>query len=255
MKYIIYLFILTLAISCKTTGPIATTSQVATPAFNANISKVFAAHGGLDQWANMKSLSYEIVKEGQNEKQFIDLSNRNERIEGANFISGYDGTNYWLEADTTYRGNVKFYKNLIFYFYAMPFVVADPGIHYDEVPALVYDGISYPGIRISYDNGIGISPKDEYFIHYDAKTHEMEWLGYTVTFRSQEKSKAIKWIRYDDWQNINGLKLPKSLAWYTLEENLPVEERNRREFVNIKLSETAWPVSTFALTAGAKVVE
>jgi hypothetical protein len=255
MKNLFYLLLILSLGSCqqKTAEPAATVKEM--PTYPASITKVFDAHGGVDQWAKMQSLSYEIVKEEKNEEQIIDLNNRNERIEGADFISGYDGTNYWLEADTSYQGNVKFYKNLIFYFYAMPFVVADPGVNYDTADDLIFDGVSYPGIRISYDDGIGISPKDEYFIHYDAETHQMEWLGYTVTFRSQETSTAVKWIRYDDWQMLNGLKLPKSIAWYTLEENLPVAERNRREFVNIKLSQTALPASTFAMTEGAEVVE
>ena len=255
MKNFFYLLLILSLASCKEQASEPTPAVNEMPSYPASITKVFDAHGGVDQWAKMQSLSFEIVKEEQNEEQIIDLNNRNERISGVDFISGYDGTNYWLEADTTYKGNVKFYKNLIFYFYAMPFVVADPGIHYNEVADLVYDGVSYPGIRISYDDGIGISSKDEYFIHYDAETHQMEWLGYTVTFRSQETSPDIKWIRYDDWQNINGLTLPKSLAWYTLEENLPIEERSRREFVNIKLSETALPASTFAMTENAEVVE
>jgi len=255
MKNLLYLLLMLSVVACqqKTTNPTPPVKKM--PTYPASMTKVFDAHGGVAQWADMKALSYEIVKEGQNEEQIIDLNNRNERIDGADFISGYDGTNYWLEADTTYKGNVKFYKNLIFYFYAMPFVVADPGIHYDDAPDLVYDGVNYPGIRISYDDGVGISPKDEYFIHYDRQTNEMEWLGYTVTFRSQEKSTAVKWIRYDDWQTISGLKLPKSIAWYTLEDDLPVAEASRREFANIKLSNTALSASTFAMTDGAKVVE
>ena len=121
----------------------------------------------------------------------------------------------------------------MFYFYAMPFVLADPGIIYSKSDDLFFDNKSYPGYRISYNADIGVSPEDEYFIHYDSESYQMEWLGYTVTYFSKEKSTKIKWIRYDDWKEINGLILPKSLAWYELEENRPLSEKKRRQFENI----------------------
>ena len=150
--------------------------------YPSDLVKIFDAHGKLDKWKEMKSLSYEIVREGGNEKQLIDLISRNERIEANNFKTGYNGKEYWLEADTSYKGNPKFYHNLMFYFYAMPFVIADDGINYSKAEDLKFRDTTYPGIRISYNDGVGESPEDEYFIHYNPETYQMEWLGYTVTF-------------------------------------------------------------------------
>ena len=80
----------------------------------------------------MKTLTFEIVKEGGNQKITTDLNDRRERIESGDVASGFDGKNYWLMADSTYKGNVKFSTNLMFYFYAMPFVLADDGIIYTK---------------------------------------------------------------------------------------------------------------------------
>lgn len=219
------------------------------------IDKVFAHHGSLAKWQKMKSMSYDIVKEDGNENQMIDLNTRAEKISAPTFMSGYDGNDYWVKADTSYKSNPKFYTNLMFYFYAMPFVLADPGIIYTKVDPLNFDGKLYPGYRISYGNGVGVSPEDEYFIHYDADTHEMAWLGYTVTYFSGQKSQKISWIRYNDWNSINGLKLPKSLSWYKTEEGKITEFRNKREFTNIKVSETAFTATELAMPKGAKVFE
>ncbi|MFK8056209.1 MAG: hypothetical protein AB8F78_08845, partial [Saprospiraceae bacterium] len=152
-------------------------ATVAAPAIDypADLDKVFDNHGTLDKWKSMKSMSYEIVKEGGNEKQQIDLHSRAERIDASTFSSGFDGERYWTVADTSYKGNAKFYTNLMFYFYAMPFVLADDGITYTKIDPIVFEGKSYPGYRISYGDGVGISPQDEYFIHYDAETFEMQW--------------------------------------------------------------------------------
>ena len=140
-------FVLTglLLFSCKnqssTEKTETTESSVNVQNIPADLLKVFEAHGSLDAWNEMQSLSYEIVRESGNEKQIIDLKTRNERIEASTYKTGYDGKSYWLEADTSYKGNPKFYHNLMFYFYAMPFVLADEGIVYSETE----DGVAIKG--------------------------------------------------------------------------------------------------------------
>ncbi len=140
-----------------------------------DITKVMDKHGGVGAWKAMKSMSYEIKRGEINEIQKIDLITRKERIEAPNFTTGHDGEKVWLKADTTYNGNAVFYHNLMFYFIAMPFVLSDDGINYGDREALSFEGIDYPGIRISYGDSIGYSPEDEYYIHYNPDTYQMEW--------------------------------------------------------------------------------
>lgn len=263
MKHLILFFSLVALLSAcqnsNTDTKIESTSETTQAAKSIDtpkdLDKVFDQHGSVALWNKMKTMSYEIVKEEGNEKQTIDLIERKEVIDAPTFKSGYDGKEYWVEADTTYKGNAKFYTNLMFYFYAMPFVLADEGITYTPAKTLTFEGVDYPGYKITYGEGIGVSPQDEYFIHYDAKTYEMAWLGYTVTYFSGEPSTKISWIRYDDWKNFNGLKLPNSLTWYKVEEGKIIEPKKTREFVNVKVSEVESDASIFSKTAGAKVVE
>lgn len=203
----------------------------------------------------MKSLSYDIVNEKGDETQMVDLHSRVERIESSTFQSGYDGKNYWVVADTSYKGNPKFYTNLMFYFYAMPFVLADDGIVYSRVEPLSFEGVDYPGYRISYSEDVGVSPEDEYYIHYYPSTYEMAWLGYTVTFYSGEKSEKISWIRYNDWKQFNGLKLPNTLSWYKTDEGKITELRNTRTFANVMISDQVFPTEKLAMIEGARIVD
>lgn len=219
------------------------------------VEKVMKAHGGLDLWNSMNSLSYEMVLKDGVEKQSIDLSDRRELVEKPTFKMGYDGKDYWATADTSEKANPIFYKNLIFYFYAMPFVVADDGVIYEEIPALEFEGISYPGFKISYESNVGISPEDEYFIHYNPETYQMEWLGYTVTYFSQEKSKKISWRRYNDWTDVSGLKLPNSMLRMVGEDNLPLKEKSKVEFKNIKVLKDDFADGYFAMPTNARVVK
>lgn len=235
-----------LIIACNNTTKKAETSKeptkevaAATKEYPENLQKVFNAHGGIDTWNNAQTLIYEMVKPEATEKHVTDLSSRKARIEGKGFSIGYDGKEVWLaQKDTTaFKGNARFYHNLYFYFYAMPFVLGDDGITYTEAESLVYNDVSYPGYKISYGENIGDSPEDNYFIYYNPETYQMEWLGYTVTYYKGEPSTKVSYIRYADWQKVNGVLLPKTLTWHkTGEDGKVMGERKSVEFTNVSLT-------------------
>lgn len=209
------------------------------------LSKVFAAHGGLTKWGDQRTLSFVLPRPENPETHTIDLWSRNERIESNSNTIGFDGRPWVLDTKGDYKGNPEFYHNLMFYFYAMPFVLGDKGIVYSETEDLTFEGVSYPGVEIGYNAGVGTSPKDNYYIHYNADTNQMEWLGYTVTYRTGEKSEKINWIRYNDWQNVDGLVVPNSISWYKVEDGEIKEVRNQVVFENVNISTEAQPASFF----------
>lgn len=217
------------------------------------LKRVFEAHGGLDAWKAQRTLTYEMPKESLSETHTIDLKTREDRIDTEGYSMGFDGERTWvLDPDGSYEGNPEFYHNLMFYFYAMPFVLADPGIIYGSTPDLEFEGKAYPGIRIGYGDGVGISPEDEYYLHYDPQTGQMAWLGYTVTYRSGEPSDNVKWIRYDNWQTIEGLLLPASISWYAYQGRQLGERQHTVEFEEVTLEETARPEGYYSKPEGAE---
>ncbi len=231
--------------------------NVTTSIYPENITKVFDVHGGLDTWNAMKSLKFTMKKPSGDEVTTTDLKNRKSLIDMPNHSIGFNGEAVWLKSkDTTsYKGNPKFYYNLMFYFYAMPFILADDGIMYEDVSPLVFEEKEYPGIKISYENGVGESPDDEYILYYDSETYQMTWLGYTVTFFSNEKSKEFHFIKYTNWQTVEGLLLPETLSWYNYENNLPTTKRNDLEFVNIVLSKEKIYQDIFEAPEGSEIIE
>ncbi|TMM53902.1 hypothetical protein FEE95_18570 [Maribacter algarum] len=219
------------------------------------LRKIFEAHGGLTAWKEKRTISFEIPKKDMTEKHTIDLFSRNEKIEMPGISMGSEGSDIWLlDEKDAYKGDAVFYHNLMFYFYAMPFVLADNGIQYGDTRPLEFEGKEYPGIRISYNEGVGLSSKDEYFIHYNPETYQMEWLGYTVTFRSGEKSDNIKWIRYNDWMDVEGLVLPRAITWHEYEGRTIKSPREPLNFENVTLSETIQAVDFFNKPEGATSV-
>ena len=78
------------------------------------LQKIFEKHGSLTAWKALKAMSYEIVDTtAGNELQMIDLHDRREVIKSPKFQTGYDGKEFWVKADTSYKGNPIFYHNLI----------------------------------------------------------------------------------------------------------------------------------------------
>ena len=251
-------------LSCKQASKESTSTNeisevpidVANSRFPEAFTKILKAHGGLDTWREKRTLTFEIPKPETKEVHTTDLSSRIDKIEMQQFSLGFDGQQVWLsDKDQSYKGDPVFYHNLMFYFYAMPFVLADGGINYSKTENLEFEGTSYPGIRISYNTGVGTSPKDEYFIHYHPETYQMEWLGYTVTYRSGEKSDHVKWIRYDDWMPVEGLLLPKSITWFDNDGKTMKEAKNKVAFEKVGLTESKKPDGFYKIPEGARIVK
>jgi len=202
------------------------------------LHNVFEAHGGMEAWKTAKSLTYEIENTEKNEKHITNLHSRKIRIEGNKFTIGFDGKDVWLnQKDTTaFRSNARFYHNLYFYFYAMPFVLGDDGITYKETEPISFEGLEYPGVEISYNDGVGDSPEDNYYIYYDPQNFQMAWLGYTVTYFDGKPSSKIGYINYNDWNKVGDVLLPKTITWYKTEEGKITEARNSKSFVNASIS-------------------
>ena len=182
----------------------------------------------------MKSLSY---MKGD-EYTVTNLKNRRIRLESPAQVIGFDGKEVWISPDTLKTDRARFYHNLFFYFYSMPFVVGDKGAYYEDVPEKVLNEKLYKGVKVSYGDGIGDSPDDNYIIWYDPETFKMEWLMYTVTYRTGEPSDRYSLIKYDDWKDFNGLLLPSFLQWYQYDGETVGEPRgDGTRFTEIQIAE------------------
>ena len=261
MKYFLILFASIFSIACRETPKPAVATDSANPInqelqYPQALHNVLEAHGGLDSWRRQRTLSFTINDEDGAETQTIDLYSRKDKIEGPNYTLGYDGNEVWLhDPDDMYEGDPVFYHNLMFYFYAMPFVTADDGILYGAARDLQFDGKTYPGVSIRYETGVGSSPKDEYYLYFDPETHVMAWLGYTVTYFSDTASEDVHWLRYDDWKMVDGLLLPASITWYNYEGRKIKDPRNTVAFDEINLSEAPNPDVFYDAPAGASEIE
>lgn len=222
----------------------------------AELQAVFTAHGGLQHWKQMNNLCFEMKGKNGDETHTVSLQDRKTKIESKDWSIGYDGKKVWLlRHDVGYEGDPVFYHNLMFYFYAMPFIIADPGTNYTALEPTALDGKMYNGYKVSYNDGVGDSSKDEYKIFFNPETNKMAWLGYTVTFKEQKKSTDWHYIKYDKWQDVNGLLLPEKLTWYTVENDKPKKKEMDIKFDKISASETVLDASVFNKPTEGRYVE
>lgn len=262
MRYVIVVWLLGSMLACKMENKTKeaavvlaepkTVKTVNAERYPEPLIKVFEAHGGLAAWRKQRTLVFRLGEE----LHTMDLRTRKDRVDGPKFSMGFDGDKVWLlNEENAFRGDPVFYHNLRSYFFNMPFVLGDNGIVYDETEDLVYEGVHYPGIAVSFKSGIGASYKDEYFLHYDPQTYKMAWLGYTVSYRSGERSDNVSWIGYHDWTTVNGLMVPKTLTWYSSEGRTIKAPRNPVAYEGIEYSEEPKPVGFFSKPENGLFVE
>jgi hypothetical protein len=231
--------------------------EVQSKTYPKELAGIFEKHGGIETWNDINNLCFDIEKPDYVETYTTSLKNRQSKIESEHWSIGNDGEQVWLmqNNEDAYQGNARFYHNLMFYFYAMPFIVSDDGIVYENIPSTELMGQKYAAIKISYDAGVGDSADDEYIIYYDPDSNNMEWLGYTVTYGKEGKNDDWHFIKYNSWQLVNGLTLPKDLVWYNVEDGKPVKARNTMTFSKVTATATILESSVFLMPKGAEVIE
>ena len=226
MKKVFLLAVLIIAISCKNETKKESDKEIVEVTVKENfpeeLGKVFETHGGIENWRAAQVLSFNLGEEVHT----ADLQTRKTVVNHSKYSLGFDRKKVWLSEENKgdYKGNPTFYYNLYFYFYAMPFVLADDGIIYEKVDGITFENVTYPGYKISYKANVGTSPDDNYIVYYNPKNYQMEWLAYTVTFNSKAPSDKYNLIKYNVWENVDGLILPKEITWYKKDDNgMPTE--------------------------------
>lgn len=221
------------------------------------LQKVFDAHGGLDDWLRYTSLQYALAPnsdEETEEQQLIDLKSRKVLIEGNGFKLGMDGENVWVSPNKAAfaGGSARFYHNLLFYFFGMPFVMSDPGCIYEDMGSKEINGKQYQAIKVSFEEGTGDADDDFYVLNINPETNRLEILLYTVTYGSNEKHENYNAIIYD-WQEVGHLIVPKKLTGYKYSDGTIGEKRYEKEFTKVIFNEHAPDEMLFSMPANAEI--
>ncbi|MEM9672849.1 MAG: DUF6503 family protein [Cyclobacteriaceae bacterium] len=222
------------------------------------LQNALEAHGGLDRWDSFERLEYDLYRgEDMVDHQLIALKTRKVLLSNEQYTIGFDGQEVWVSPDTSaYAGrSARFYHNLQFYFFALPFVLADPGIQYEELEPREFQGKTYDVLRITYQPEVGDAADDEYIAYFNQETHQLHLLLYTVTYFSQTPSDRYTARVYEAWQSVNGLKVPLRAVAYRWADGSLGDQRSVTEYRNVTLDEIPPDQSMFLMPNEASIAD
>ena len=224
--------------------------------------KALQAHGGLSQFKEYKSLEYNLEnwpfskKAPLSDLQRVDLKTRKVLIEGDGYRLGYNGDEVWVEHPKALGTSAEFYYATPYYFSLVPFVFTDPGAILEDQGSVTFKEGEFHAIKVTYESGTGDSPEDYYILYLDPQSFEVKMMSYIVSFPAFRNGKAVTELEphvivYRDFQEVQGLKMPHSFAFYNWNEgNINLEETPRGEavFSQMRLSKEAFPERIFQKT-------
>lgn len=188
-------------------------------------------------------------------KTLVELQNRYTRIDSEHQTVGFDGEQVWVYPASEDANQQIMRYNLMFYFYAFPFVVGDPVVNYEAIEQVTLRDELFDVVKITYNAAIGDAPNDSYIILSNPSTHQMEWLLYTASFGG-DASDRYSLIKYEGWQEMGGVILPSSLQWYSYTDGVVGDPRGpARIFENILVSEEFPAMENFIMPEGASVAK
>jgi hypothetical protein len=192
------------------------------------VLRAINAHGGLETWyaAPTSSFTWEYSNARMNSrfKTRAVIDNRSRRAYHEILAIGtpeepqpyegrfaWDGEQAWIFPADTPTINPRFWALTGFYFQQIPFVLADPGLTYAVLPDEEIEGKAYDMVKISFGDGVGDSPGDNYTLYVDKESDMVAAIRYTVTYGRQPAAEgdaqppAETQMLYQDYTTVDGL--------------------------------------------------
>ena len=257
INYSKFLFAALVIMSCNPVARVDESSAPAKKEFDELFTKVLDAHGGFANWQKVKYLEYTINTGSGPEVHRNDLTRRRHRIDKeGGYSMGYDGQDIWVSPhrDSFPGSSPRFYHNLHFYFFAIPFILSDDGVHLEEIEDMTVREKTYHRILATFGEGVGDAPDDQYILYIDPEAYQVDFINYSVTF--YDKSKATQYNALDyTYDEVNGLLLPSGYTGYRWVDGTFGDKRYHADFTDIKLSEEPVDTTIFTAPLGAWIEE
>ncbi len=129
---------------------------VAAPA-SGQLDRSLAAHGGLEKWRSFAGVAHDLIwksgkKGDKQEHQIFDLQNRSGLITSKEYTLGSSQGEVWIRPGIEALGGTppRFSMWTPFYFFGMPFVLADPSAKQESLGKKTFRGQEYESVRITF---------------------------------------------------------------------------------------------------------
>jgi hypothetical protein len=149
---------------------------------------------------------YRVEGVNREGKHFLALFNVQHRGEGQVWLDGVALSGEDL-AKALDRAYARFINDT--YWLLMPAKLLDPGVHLSLEDPEEKDGKTYDVLRVTFDDGVGLTPHDTYWAYIAKDTGLMERWEMVLTGQKPEERSAYTWT---DWESVDGVKLAMKKA-------------------------------------------
>jgi hypothetical protein len=196
------------------------------PAAVAVATRTLDAMGGAPSFAALRTLKFDFVVvrdgkevaryhhvwdrwdgryrvEGVNRegKTVLSLFNVQEPGEGRSFLDGKALTGEDLKKALD-RAYGRFINDT--YWLLMPAKMLDPGVNLASEGEAEKDGKTYDVVRLTFGEGVGLTPHDTYWAYVSKESGLMERWEFVLTGQEAKDREAFAWT---DWQTVGGVRL------------------------------------------------
>lgn len=223
-------------------------------------------HGGLERWFSNGPIAFRFSYRPESERPPIDTRQwvdtwsaraRHLTLEDSPVAFGWDGSNAWIyPPEASLPTNARFWSLTPYYFIAMPFVLADPGVILNLEAEGVIEGRKVDWVRVTYAPDTGDAPDDYYVVAFDGETRHVKGLRYVVSYKGffpDGGHSPEKWMAYDGAQTVEGVTLAETFRTYTWKEDTPGELVTRATLSEVSFS-CDLPPDYFGIPPGSKTL-
>lgn len=156
------------------------------------IAAAITAHGGLENWYSQSPLYFHFnyrpvgdgtVRNSYSHNDYVNARSVHQSVDQEGISYGFDGTNAWkFPADSEPSVSPRFWSLTPYYFVGLPFVLADEGINFEQLPDAELNGTNYHKVKVTYAAGTGDADGDYYVLWLHPETRQLDALNYIVSY-------------------------------------------------------------------------
>lgn len=232
----------------------------------AQLESCYREHGGLDRWRFYGAVRYDLTwqmgdRPARVEHHLIALRDRHIVIKSDSYTIGFDGTDCWVAPNLgALQGPpARFWVSTPFYFFGTPFVFADPGVKLESLGSKMYKGREHDVVKVTYKEGIGDTPEDDYVVYVDRLSRQVRLVHYIVTYPALRQGKPIEELErhalvFEEWTEADRLVVPAKGTFYNWKDGDTVGQPiGTVRFDNVKFGRVPPAPSAFQKPAEAEI--
>jgi len=210
----------------------STTPTLACPTPEKLVEHLVSAHGGLGTWEAAPTVSFRDSftpagsPQGLASQVTVEQGRRRAYIDYDSGMSlTWDGERAWSE-NWVLPYPPRFMALLNYHFLNLPWLIEDPGVILSEFGQrqLPNDETEYFSVKITYDEGVGDTPKDYYRIFVHPDTHVLHAVQYIVTYSALLPEGVTEspqnTLIYNAFETVQGLRVPTEYTIYQADGSL-----------------------------------